>query len=90
MKDGRWPDEWTWWNNDRWVATFSRVDSWDKRTFVGERVREYQISRDRFRGKQWKIYLELMAPANPQWETFKYPSAATNNSNKDWITLQLD
>jgi hypothetical protein len=90
LKDNHWPEEWTWWNNDRWVATFSRVDSWEKRSFVGEKVREFQISRDRFPGKRWKIFLELMAPVDNDWKTFRYPDAASSTSTRDWISFDLN
>lgn len=90
LKNGRWSDEWTWWNNDRWVATVSRVDSWEKRTFLNQTVREFQISRSRFPGKQWKVSFEFMTQAQPAWTTTRFPAEAANASDKNWLTLILD
>jgi hypothetical protein len=90
LENAHWPEEWTWWNNDRWVANVSRPDDWSKRTFKDEKVREYQISRERFQGKEWKIFLELMTPAEPKWQTSTYPPIANSSSDGNWIVLQLD
>jgi hypothetical protein len=90
LTNGEWPEEWTWWNNDRWVANVSRPDDWSKRTFKDENVREYQISRDRFPGKEWKILFELMTPSEPKWLTTAYPSNTNNRSDKNWMVLRLD
>lgn len=87
--EGNWPD-FTWWNNNGWVSNFSRVDSWKPLTLLPENVREYQISRARFPGKEWKVMLELMTPAKPQWQTHKFPVGAENTATKGWMTLRLD
>jgi hypothetical protein len=90
LEDSHWPEEWTWWNNNGWVANVSRPDDWNRRTFKDENVREYQISRDRFPGKRWKIFLELMTPDQPKWQTSAYPPNTNSTSDRGWIVLQLD
>jgi len=90
LEAGHLPEEWTWWNNDRWVANVSRPDDWSKRTFKDENVREYQISRERFQGNEWKIFLDLMTPAEPKWQASAYPPIANNGSDRNWIVLRLD
>lgn len=90
LKGAQWPDEWTWWNNEGWVASVGRVDDWSKRTFVDEPVREFQIRRSRFPGKRWKVMFELMNPAKPQWTTVAYPAGAKNTSTEGWIVLELE
>jgi hypothetical protein len=89
LNKGKWPEEWSWWNNDHWVANVSRPDDWNKRTFKDEDVREYQISRDRFPGKEWKIFLELMTPAEPEWQTIPFPSGADSRSDQNWLVLKV-
>ncbi|HWR35838.1 MAG TPA: hypothetical protein VN622_08235 [Clostridia bacterium] len=90
LTTGVWPEEWHWWNNTGWVANVSRVDAWDKRTFMPEKVREYQISRARFPGSEWRVMLEIMTPAKPSWQTTAFPAGANNTDPKDWIRLRLD
>jgi hypothetical protein len=52
LDGGKWPEWSNWWNNRGWVANVSRVDSFEKRTFVPAGVREYQIERSRFVGRR--------------------------------------
>ncbi len=87
LQEGKWPEPWTWWNNTGWVANVSRVDSWQERTFLPEPVREYHIARHRFPGKQWKIMLEIMTPATPNWQTRHFPENAATTNSAGWITL---
>ncbi|MGZ4815377.1 MAG: hypothetical protein ACXVZV_08205 [Terriglobales bacterium] len=91
LKDGYWPEGWNWWNNDRWTATVSRPDSFENRTFRDQKVREFQISRERFPGTTWKVYFEFMSPAaQPNWSTSRYPAKASNTSDEHWIALKLE
>lgn len=90
LDKGKWPEEWTWWNNDHWVANVSRPDDWNKQTFKDENVREFQISKDRFTGKEWKIFLEVMTPAELAWQTTPFPVGADNMSYKNWIVLKVE
>jgi hypothetical protein len=90
LQAGKWPADWTWWNNAGWVANVSRVDSWDKRTFLPEKVREYQILRSRFPGKRWKIMFDFMTPAKPEWKSVRYPAGASDTDTKGWLVLELD
>lgn len=90
MRNGSWPEEWNWWNNDRWVATVSRPDSFENRTFRDQKVREFQISRERFPGTTWKVYFEFMTPAKPKWITSNYPANGSNTSDEHWISLKLE
>ncbi len=87
LVNGAWSDEWNWWNNDRWVATVSRPDVFETHKFLDQKVREFQISRQRFPGRAWKIYLEFMTPAQPQWTTSCYPANARNTSDQYWMVL---
>lgn len=84
-----WSDEWKWWNNEGWIANWSRVSSFEQRTFLPEKIREYQISRGRFAGDTWRIMFSLMLPAQPQWGTFSFPESAKSTSTEHWMVLQF-
>lgn len=89
FQSGSWPEPWTWWNNDRWVANWSRVDSFENREFLPQKVREYQISRQRFTGDTWRVMFELQLPAKPEWRTSRFPQEAKNMSTEHWITFDF-
>lgn len=89
LQQGKWPD-WKWWNNREWVANVSRVDSWDKRTFLPEPVREYQILRSRFPAKGWWLRFELTAmAADAKPVTLVFPPDTKDNDPAGWLELEL-
>jgi hypothetical protein len=59
LHDGTWSEWRNWWNNQGWVANVSQVESFEKRTFVPADVREYQIERSRFVGREWRLMLDM-------------------------------
>lgn len=92
LHDGSWSEEWQWWNNSGWVANWSRVDQWKSPvTFMPQKVREFQIARERFPGTAWKIMFEFMAPGQTSWQSYTFPQNAktTSTSGENWILLQL-
>jgi hypothetical protein len=89
LQNGAWPD-WTWWNNEGWVANVSRVESFEKRTFLPTNVRQYQIRRSRFPGTYWKVMFEVGTPAEPEWKVTRYPVGASNTQTKGWLKLRLN
>ncbi len=82
-----WPDKWTWWNNEGWSANISRVDSWEKRTFLDQPAREFQISRAKFPGKRWKLMFEIMTSAEPEWQMTRFPKNTANTGAKGWYEI---
>jgi hypothetical protein len=90
LQQGKWPD-WTWWNNRDWVANVSRVDSWDKRTFLPEPIREYQILRSRFPARKWRLRFELTAitPPNESSSTSVFPPGTSDHDPAGWLELDL-
>jgi hypothetical protein len=72
------------------VANLSRFDSFEPRHFLPEDVREYQIRRTRFPGGRWKLKVDLMTPAQPEWKTTAWPAGTRSTDTKGWITLELD
>ena len=84
-----WAEPWVCWNNEGWTANWSRVDSFELRTFLPQNFREYQISLQRFAGETWRVMFELRLPAEPQWQTLAFPERAHNNSTPQWMILQL-
>ncbi len=89
LASGAWP-AWKWWNNAGWVANTSRVESFEKRSFLPTKIREFQISRSRFPGHEWKIMFEVMTPAEPEWKLSSYPSGSKSTDTKGWIRLRLE
>lgn len=89
LADHAWP-EWKWWNNTGWVANTSRVDSFQKPSFLPAKVREFQISRTKFLGNQWRVMFEILTPADPTWKTTPYPPKAKTTDTRDWIRLEFE
>ena len=87
---GKWPD-WLWWNNRDWVANVSRVDSWGKRSFLPEPVREFQLLRVRFPASVWRLRLELraMTAQSQTASTVVFPPGTGDQDVKDWLVLDL-
>jgi hypothetical protein len=82
-----WSD-WNWWNNDGWMANVSRVDSFDKKSFFAENVREYQIRRSRFPSKTWKVMVQLSIESNDgSFHTVALPENAAEADPSNWIQL---
>lgn len=82
-----WSD-WNWWNNDGWTANVSRVDSFDKKTFFPETVREYQIRRSRFPGKAWKVMVQLsIEEKDGSYRQIALPENAAEADPSRWIQL---
>lgn len=83
--------DWTWWNNHGWTANISRVDSFDKRTFLPTQVREYQIQRSRFGSHAWRLRFELtaMKANNDTQSVTVFPPGTTDTSTAGWLVLTL-
>jgi hypothetical protein len=90
LQQGKWPD-WVWWNNRDWAANVSRVDSWDKRTFLPEPVREYQILRSRFPAKKWLLRFELttITSSNENTSSVVFPPRTRDHDPTGWLELAL-
>jgi len=84
--------DWAWWNNHDWTANVSRVDSFEKRTFLPTRVREYQIRRSRFPSKLWRLRFELTAiGTDNQTESVTiFPPRTADKSSAGWLLLSLE
>jgi hypothetical protein len=83
--------EWTWWNNNQWVANVSRIDSVQKGTFLPAAIREYQIRRSRFASSEWWVRFELtaMSADNKTQSVTVFPSDTTASSNSGWLVLSV-
>jgi hypothetical protein len=90
LRNKMFPD-WVWWNNRDWIANTSRVDSFEKRTFLPTPVREFQIRRSRFNSATWLLRFELtaMGPANEMLSTSVFPAGTTSKSTAGWLQLNL-
>jgi hypothetical protein len=84
LKDNDYP-EWQWWTNRDWAANVSRILSFEERTFLPDEVKELQISRQRFKGKQWLTMFEIQTRDN----TKAFPTKATNKKTENWLILEF-
>lgn len=84
LKANEYPD-WQWWNNREWTANVSRVVSFEERTFLPDEVKELQISRQRFKGKQWLTMLEIHTGEGSKG----FPAKATNKKTDNWLLLEF-
>ena len=91
LQSAGFPD-WIWWNNRDWIANVSRVDSFEKHTFLAAPIREFQIRRSRFPGDSWKIRLQLtvMDAANNVESVTVFPGNSTERDVSDWLRLDLN
>lgn len=83
--------DWAWWNNRDWTANVSRVESFERRTFLSTPVREYQIRRARFPSVTWRLRFELTAmSANNEAQAITiFPQATADKSTAGWLVLYL-
>jgi len=91
LRDNTFP-EWNWWNNRDWTANTSRVDSFEKRTFLPAPIREYQIRYSRFSSSTWRVRFELtaMGTNNETLEHTIFPQGTSDNSTAGWLQLRLE
>src|SRR5262249_6311121 len=82
-----WPQEWSWWNNRDWIANGSRFDSWERRRFLDEPSREFQIRKSRFPGTRWKLMFDVMTPSEAQWKTTRFPHNTSNTDSTNWYIV---
>jgi hypothetical protein len=91
LENGKWP-EWTnWWNNQDWVANVSRVESFQKRTFLPATVREYQIRSSHFRGSRLCLRLEMsLESRGGKYELVRFPASASDSDLQNWLRVDFE
>lgn len=89
LTSAEWGNEWTWWNNEGWTATFARIDTFEPRRFKDDKAREFQIARSRFPGKEWRVMFDVMTRVDQNWSTTRFPTTAKNTEPRDWYTLRF-
>lgn len=82
---------WVWWNNNYWAANVSRVESFDKRTFLKENVREFQIHKSFFTEKRTNLFFEItFIKDGGNINKISFPKDQKNTSPKNWININWD
>jgi hypothetical protein len=90
LDGGKWPKWSNWWNNRGWVANVSQVDSFEKRTFVPAGVREYQIERSRFVGREGRLMLDMsMESQGGKYTVVRFPASASDSNPEKWLRVQF-
>ncbi len=77
--------EWLWWNNRDWSANVSRVLTFEEKKFLPDEVKEFQISRERFKGNQWLMMFEIHTSDS----TKAFPTNTTNKKTENWLLLEF-
>jgi len=91
LQGGKWPEWNNWWNNRGWVANVSQVESFEKRTFVPTNVREYQIERSHFRGRDWRLMLDMsLESPGGKYTVVRFPTSASDSNPEKWLTVQIE
>jgi hypothetical protein len=91
MQSGKWPEWNIWWNNRGWVANVSRVDSFEKKTFLPANVREYQIQRSRFHGHEWRLMLNMsLESRGDEYTVQRFPKSASDSNPEKWLRVQME
>ncbi len=80
-----WTTDWNWWDIDNWWANTLRPDSFEKRTFLPHKAIEFQISRQRFGGKQWRVMFDIISNGS-----LLFPSSADKLKKDMWLKLNLN
>ncbi len=90
LHDGKWPEWRNWWNNRGWAANVSQVESFEKRTFVPADVREYQIERSRFVGREWRLMLDMSIESQGgEYAVARFPVSASDSNPEKWLRVQF-
>lgn len=85
-ENGRWP-EWTWWNENGWVATIVPYLIQDnQRRFTVLDGKEFQFSKARFDAARYRVRLELHH--GPDRSTI-YPADSAEFDPAGWLELVL-
>jgi hypothetical protein len=73
------------------MANVSQVESFEKRTFTPADVREYQIERSRFAGREWRLMLEMsLESQGGEYTVVRHPGSASDSNPEKWLRVQFD
>lgn len=84
------PDD-NWFNNREWISNYAwfkcRPSGCSDLRFAP--AKEFQISRDKFKGKHWKIFVVYSYIHNGAWENGKFPLSAVETKSEGWISILI-
>jgi hypothetical protein len=83
----KWSD-WQWWNNSGWIASTSKINSFEDKTFLPQTCREYQIKKSRFRNHSARIYMEIGHMNSDNDEKLRFPSGSNLSQKQGWLELR--
>ena len=87
LQNGKWPQfttDWDWWKIEGWTANTLRVKSFNGPPFLPGNAIEFQINRQHFEGKEWRVMFEFIADGS-----WTFPKNADNLKRDTWIKLDL-
>jgi hypothetical protein len=83
-RDGQWGD-FEWWTNDGWIANTSRGISFEKREFLPDSAKEFQILKSRLGAEPLRLMVEIHGES-----AVVSPRQAKVDDSSTWLTLRFD
>jgi hypothetical protein len=86
LETARWKDwttDWNWWQTSGWTANALRPDDFEKRVFFPQKAIEFQISREFYAGKKWRVMLDISG------SSVIFPAEADNLKPESWLELRF-
>jgi hypothetical protein len=76
--------EWNWWNNQQWIANVVRPDNWEKRTFLNDESKEFQVRKNLFVNRSVSLMFTIEYPKEL---VTRFPVGSKNDDPKEWLKL---
>ena len=80
-----WTVDWPWWQISGWYASVLKSTNSRTNPFLADQAKEFQISRQRFGGRQWQVMFDIGSPP----DATVFPNNADKLKTETWITLKL-
>lgn len=85
LQDGAYGD-YTWWNNDSWIANVVRIERFEDRKFLMDECKEFQLSRSRFKGNDFRLAVVVSVPDG---RITTVPPGASPLKSTGWLQVDL-
>jgi hypothetical protein len=80
-----WAVNWPWWEISGWYASVLKPTNSRTNPFLADEAKEFQISRQRFTGRQWQVMFDIGSPPDDT----VFPNIADKLKSETWIKLKL-
>jgi hypothetical protein len=83
LGESGWP-AWLWWNNSKWSANVGRGVDFEKRDFLPDSAKEFQVHLTRMSRKPVQMMLQIHSD-----QTIKFPADAKPEKPGNWLVLEF-